>query len=140
MVRWIVFLAGILGAIAVVIGSFAAHGLEKSLAKQALSPIEINKRVAQCEVGVRYHLWHTLAILALGCISKTHTGTGVFPGIRRTLAVVCMLVGIVLFSGGLYSMSILGITGHWAIVPSGGGMLILGWLGIASMAIGSYRD
>ncbi len=141
MVRWIVLLAGILGAAAVAIGAFAAHGMEEFLAKQSLAPEEIAKRLSQCEVGVRYHLWHTLAILTLGMTAyPSSSGQKSQNHRRRAAATICLVLGITLFSGGLYSMSIFGVMGHWAIVPSGGATLILGWLVIASMALINDRN
>lgn len=112
-------IAGVLGVAGVVIGSYAAHGLEAFLQKQELQADVIAKRLSQCDVAVRYHMMHTLAILAVG-----------LSGLRNRLvfsAVAFWLLGIALFSGGLYSMVFLGKTSHWAIVPSGGGCFIIGW-------------
>ncbi len=55
MIRWIVFVAGILGAIGVAVGAHAAHGLEKMLTEQSLEQADILKRLDQCEIAVRYH-------------------------------------------------------------------------------------
>lgn len=129
MIRWIVLVAGLLGASGVIVGSFAAHGLQEYLAKQSVAQVDIAKRVAQCEVGVRYQLWHAIALLVLGLARE-----GLAPK-RRMAGAACLIIGVVLFSGGLYSMSILGIVGHWAIVPSGGAALILGWLLVTSIAL-----
>ncbi|MFO0942188.1 MAG: DUF423 domain-containing protein [Pirellulales bacterium] len=112
-------IAGVLGVVGVVIGSYAAHGLEVFLQKQDLLADVIAKRMSQCDVAVRYHMMHTLAILAIG-----------LSGLRSRMvssAVTFWLLGIALFSGGLYSMVFLGKTGHWAIVPSGGLCFIIGW-------------
>ena len=125
--RWIVVLAGILGMIGVTIGAYAAHGLEAALVEQSIAPEEIVKRLNQCDVAVRYHMTHTLALLVLGCC-KPGDGSR-----RRTLAAIFLLLGILLFSGGLYSMVFLGEMGHWAIVPSGGLCFILGWLWVATL-------
>lgn len=133
MVRWIVVLAAILGAAGVFVGSFAAHGLGQFLASQSLAPDAIAKKISQCEVGVRYHLWHAITILVLGAISHQYTSR------LRNAAAIAMVLGVLLFSGGLYSMSILGITGHWSIVPSGGAMLILSWLLIAGFGLTTRR-
>lgn len=129
MIRWIVFLAGLLGIVGVIIGAFAAHGLEKNLSAQELGVEEIAKRLDQCDVAVRYHMLHTLALLALGL------NAGGVSGKIRSLATLFFLLGIALFSGGLYSMVFLGQMGHWAIVPSGGLCFILGWLCITIMAL-----
>ena len=130
MSRWIVLVAGLLGVVGVAIGAFAAHGLEKHLATQGIDAADIAKRIEQCDVAVRYHMLHTLALLALGLSSAARD-------LRRTALASCLiLLGIALFSGGLYSMVFLGVMGHWAIVPSGGMCLILGWCCVASLAFG----
>lgn len=134
MTRWIVLVAGVLGVVGVSIGAFAAHGLEKNLVRQGLEAAEIAKRLDQCEVAVRYHMLHTLALLALGLSSSV-------GGLRRSAAAAAfMLLGIGLFSGGLYSMVFAGVMGHWAIVPSGGLCMILGWCCVASLAFGKRRQ
>lgn len=130
MTRWVILLAGLLGAVGVTIGAYAAHGLEESLLKQGLEAADVSKRLEQCEVAVRYHMTHVLALLALGIPAPPIAAT------RRALACCFFLLGIMLFSGGLYSMVFLGEMGHWAIVPSGGLCFILGWLAVACMALG----
>jgi uncharacterized membrane protein YgdD (TMEM256/DUF423 family) len=128
LIRWIVFLAGILGAIGVGIGAHAAHGLEDMLTKQGLAEADVLKRLDQCDVAVRYHMVHVVALLALG-VSTSRRAV-----VAKNFAAFFMLLGIALFSGGLYSMVYFGQMGHWAIVPSGGLCLILGWLSVANVA------
>lgn len=125
--RWIVLLAGVLGAIGVGIGAFAAHGLEKNLLTQGLSAEEIADRLRQCDVAVRYHMFHVLALLSIGLLNTQASSWS-------RAATSCFVLGIALFCGGLYSMVFLGKMGHWAIVPIGGLCFILGWLCTAAMA------
>lgn len=127
-----IVLAGLLGVVGVIIGAYAAHGLEGYLQKQSLETDVIAKRLSQCDVAVRYHMLHTLAILALG-----------LSGIRNKsalIAVLFWLLGIGLFSGGLYSMVFLGKMGHWAIVPSGGLCFIIGWTAVVILGFGVKRN
>ena len=131
MIRWIVLVAGLLGAAGVAVGANAAHGLESSLAEQGIDAEEIVERLDQCDVAVRYHMTHMLALLVLGLQAGP-------TRLRRTTAAsIFFLLGIALFSGGLYSMVYLGEMGHWAIVPCGGLCFMLGWLSVASLAIGA---
>ncbi len=125
--RWSVVLAGLLGALGVGIGAFAAHGLEKNLLSQSLPLEEVADRLRQCDTAVRYHMIHVLALLAIGLTA---------PRASMCLrgAITLFLLGIALFSGGLYSMVFLGEMGHWAIVPAGGMCLILGWLCTVGLA------
>jgi uncharacterized membrane protein YgdD (TMEM256/DUF423 family) len=128
LIRWIVFITGILGAIGVGIGAHAAHGLEDMLTKQGLVEAEVLKRMDQCDVAVRYHLMHVVALLALGASTSRRAAA------TKSFAACFMLLGIALFSGGLYSMVYFGEMGHWAIVPSGGLCFIIGWLSVANVA------
>ena len=128
MIRWIVLIAGILGAIGVGIGAHATHGLEKMLTEQGIAEADVLDRIDQCEVAVRYHLLHVVALLALGASTSRRA-----PG-TKSVAAIFMLLGIGLFCGGLYSMVYLGEMGHWAIVPSGGLCFIIGWLTVALTA------
>ncbi|MBX3423555.1 MAG: DUF423 domain-containing protein [Pirellulaceae bacterium] len=129
MSRVIIIAAGIVGGLSVMLGAYAAHGLPENLQRQALEPDAIVKRVQQCEVGVRYQMVHSVALLALGLSAVSR---------RRPaqLAAVLWMLGIALFCGGLYSISLLGVLGHWAIVPSGGLCLMIGWLCIVWLGIG----
>ncbi|MCC7335311.1 MAG: DUF423 domain-containing protein [Pirellulaceae bacterium] len=126
--RWIVLIAGLLGAVGVAIGAHAAHGLEAMLLQQGVVGEQVAQRLSQCDVASRYHMLHCLALLSLGLLAD---GLGTK---RRACAASFFLLGIMLFSGGLYSMVYLGQMGHWAIVPSGGLCFILGWLFTASLA------
>ncbi|MBZ5857192.1 DUF423 domain-containing protein [Flavihumibacter profundi] len=111
--------AALLGALAVALGAFGAHGL-----KQIVPP----ETVAVFETGVRYHFLHVFALLATGLISM-HLNSPLF---RR--AAQCFFVGILLFSGSLYLMTYLkttdsvGLGGIGIITPIGGLFLIAGWL------------
>ena len=125
--RGIVLLAGLLGAMGVGIGAFGAHGLEDSLKSQGLSVEEIRQRQSQCDVAVHYHMTHALALLSIGLLSGQRSKW-------RLAAASFFVLGITLFSGGLYSMVFLGKMGHWAIVPSGGLCFIIAWLCTAGMA------
>ena len=120
MARWIVLVSGVLGALGVILGAFGAHGLEDYLTKQSVAPDEILKRAEQLDVAVQYHMLHVLATLAIGLVT--------LKGKARYVACLFFYLGIVLFSGGLYSMVFLGVMGHWAIVPSGGLCFIIGWI------------
>lgn len=129
MIRWIVLIAGVLGLAAVMIGAYGAHGLEKSLTEQGLESAEVGKRLEQCDIAVRYHMTHVLALFGVGIASMACPK-------KRSIAAVFMLLGIALFSGGLYSMVFTGVMGHWAIVPSGGLCFMIGWIAVALTAIG----
>jgi uncharacterized membrane protein YgdD (TMEM256/DUF423 family) len=111
------FALGALAAfIGVALGAFAAHGLKARLDATML---------ATFETGVRYHMYHALALLAVGWAATRWPGTAVN-------ASGCLFVaGIVLFSGSLYVLSLTGIRWLGAITPFGGVAFLAGWLCLA---------
>ena len=58
--------AGILGALGVALGAFGAHALPAYLQQRGLDAQEVTRRTSLLETGVRYELWHVLAILSVG--------------------------------------------------------------------------
>lgn len=123
--RWLVIVAGVSGALAVLLGAFAAHGLEAFLAAQQMEAELVAKRVGQFDVGARYHLIHSVGLFALAAFGD---------GSKRWLAASSLMIaGIVLFSGSLYVL-VLTNTPMWgAVTPLGGLSWIASWLLIASL-------
>lgn len=115
---WIA-LAGVSGFVAVAAGAFGAHALQDRLSPAML---------AVFEVGVRYHFWHTLALLYVGWTSADDRPGG------RWLAVAgwCFVGGIVVFSGSLYALALTGARWLGAITPIGGVAFLAGWAVVAA--------
>ncbi len=121
-------LAALFGASGVCLGAYAAHGLENQLQAAGLPPAVCERRVTSAQLAVRYQLVHAVALLALAM------GPAPFRS-PWTAAVQWLLVlGILLFSGGLSLIALTGHVGHWAIVPAGGLSLILAWLLLVAAA------
>ncbi len=114
----ILTIAGISGALAVGLGAFGAHGLEPILIQ--------NGRLDTFETAVSYNFYHTLCLLGLGILAMIKPD---WKGL--SLAAWGMFLGILLFSGSLYILSLTGITWLGAITPIGGVGFILGWLALA---------
>ena len=112
--KQILQLAGISGALAVGLGAFGAHGLEALLIQ--------NGRLDTFQTAVNYHFYHTLALLVIGILATVKPD---WKGI--SFAAWSMLLGILIFSGSLYVLSLTGITWLGAITPLGGLAFILGW-------------
>jgi uncharacterized membrane protein YgdD (TMEM256/DUF423 family) len=112
-------LGAISGALAVVLGAFAAHGLRARLSAEAL---------ATFETGARYHLSHALALLAVGWACTR------WPGPWTTAAGWLFVTGTVLFSGSLYLLAVSGVRALGAVTPFGGLAFILGWLALLAAA------
>ncbi|MBS1224692.1 MAG: rane protein [Proteobacteria bacterium] len=114
-----IFLAlGSIGMLlAVALGAFGAHTLKKTLAPELM---------AVYETAVNYHVVHALGLLAVGLLALHLPDSGT---LRR--AGILMLVGLLLFSGSLYALSLSGIRGLGAITPVGGVALLAAWLLLA---------
>ncbi|XZE17774.1 DUF423 domain-containing protein [Pirellulaceae bacterium SH449] len=120
--RWIVLFATVFGLIAVGVGAIGSHGLPDRLKKSGLDDEQVAKKLEQCEIGVRYQMYHALAMLAVGLSSM--------PSRSSLARAACgmFLSGTLFFSGGLYSLSLFNTLGHWSIVPMGGVMFMIGWI------------
>jgi uncharacterized membrane protein YgdD (TMEM256/DUF423 family) len=107
------FAAGSISALlAVALGAFGAHGLKSRLSPDMLSTFEI---------GVRYHMYHSLALLAVSWASSQR------PQSQASLAGWFFLAGILIFSGSLYILSFTGARWLGAITPIGGAAFLIGW-------------
>jgi uncharacterized membrane protein YgdD (TMEM256/DUF423 family) len=125
-VRLILSLAALLAATAVALGAYSAHGLEGHL-KSAGFQDDLNQRLDWFATGVQYHMYHAIGLAIVGLVA----GDKLSGGLR--LAALAFILGIVLFSGALYVMT-LG-PAEWrklgAIVPLGGVSFIAGWIAVA---------
>jgi uncharacterized membrane protein YgdD (TMEM256/DUF423 family) len=124
--RTIVY-AGVLGVLGIICASLNAHGLENLLVKMEYSPEVIGKRLDQFDTGVRYHMLHTVALVAVAAIPF---GSAT---VRRWVGRF-MIAGIVLFSGSLYALVLTNRTEFGMITPVGGLCWILAWSALIGMA------
>ncbi|MCA9215327.1 MAG: DUF423 domain-containing protein [Planctomycetales bacterium] len=115
-------LAGLLGALGVIIGAFGAHGFDKLPMVSGLSPTELAKSHDWLETGVQYHMYHALAILGIGVAMMAN------PEVKLNAAGIAFFVGILIFSGMLYVMAVTHVTKLGAVVPIGGASFIIGWV------------
>ncbi|MBD1913571.1 MULTISPECIES: DUF423 domain-containing protein [unclassified Leptolyngbya] len=121
--RIFLMMGAILGGLAVASGAFASHALSEKLTERA---IEI------FETAARYQMYHALALLAVGLwLSRVDEGRSLL-----VTAGVAYLIGILLFSGSLYALSLSGIKGLGAVTPLGGVAFLVGWgcLAIAALS------
>lgn len=113
--------ATLLGGLAVILGAFGAHKLKE------LVPMET---VSTFQTGVTYQFYHVFALLAVG-ILYAHV-----PSPQLVWAGRFFLIGILLFSGSLYVLTLLkatetvGLRGIGAITPLGGLFFIAGWVAL----------
>ena len=112
-------LAGALaGFVGVAFGAFGAHGLRGRLSPEML---------AVFETGVRYQMYHALALMLTSAMMMT----GRIEGRLVSAAGWLFVAGIVLFSGSLYLLAVTGMTLLGAITPIGGVAFLLGWTCLA---------
>lgn len=116
--------AGLSGATAVALGALGAHRLAADLAERGMT--------RSWETGSKYHLLHSLALLALAALIQRAQGTA-----RRRLnaALWCWLAGLLLFSGSLYWYAMGGPRFLVYVTPIGGLILIAGWLLCSAAAL-----
>jgi len=119
MDRTFMFVGALMGFVGVGLGAFGAHGLKGRLPAEML---------AVFETGVRYQMYHALALLALGAMMSRLEGRAV------VVAGWSFTAGILIFSGSLYALALSGVTMLGAITPIGGLAFLIGWIALAIAA------
>lgn len=109
--------AVILALLSVVLGAFAAHGLKPIIPSEAMDSFQ---------TGVRYQMYHALALLILGFTDKVSVR-------MKKRFFVLVVIGVLLFSGSIYGLSTNDLTSFdfktiGFITPIGGSLLILSWI------------
>ncbi len=102
--------AGLLGAIAIALGAFGAHGLKERLAL-------IPEAGGWWETATFYLLTHAVAVGAIA--------------VRSVWPARLWAAGALIFAGTLYAMALGAPRWFGAITPIGGSLLIAGWLLLA---------
>ncbi len=97
----------VLALLAVALGAFGAHAL-----KEVITP----ERLQTFETGVRYQMYHALALLVMS----------VLP-LKNYRAAWLLLIGTLIFSGSLYLLVLTNISVFGAITPLGGVVQLSGW-------------
>ena len=95
------------------LGAFGAHGL-----KAHAGPTELG----WWDTAVTYQAWHGLGLLALAALNQRKDSAWVSWGS------VFLVLGVLVFSGSLYAMTLTGIRILGAVTPIGGLLLIIGWV------------
>ncbi len=106
----------ILGMIAIILGAFGAHALNKTLSVEQLVTFE---------TGVRYQMYHALFLLFVGLLKDLSQKT------KKTLYTL-ILTGVILFSGSIYLLATNTLTSFdfsiiGFVTPIGGLLLIVAW-------------
>ena len=121
MDRTFLLVGAVSGFLGVALGAFGAHGLRGRLSPDML---------AVFETGVRYQMYHTLALLVVAA------AIGRLGDARLLLISGWFFVaGMVLFSGSLYVLALGGVAAVGAVTPIGGLALLVGWASLALFAV-----
>lgn len=114
--NYFLLFAALFGMLAVILGAFGAHGLEKLVDAKMLQ---------RFHTGVEYQFYHALALGLVGVLWETK------PSIWHSRAAWGFIVGILIFSGSLYTYVLTGLTQFGMITPFGGLSFIVGWACLA---------
>ncbi len=116
--------AALSGAMVVLLGAYAAHGLAARTTEAMVSAVE---------TGVRYQAWHTLAIMIVLVWRRVHSLTG------QHWVLALWALGTSAFSGSLYLMALAGLN-LGIITPIGGLLLMAGWLALGAVVVLAKRQ
>jgi uncharacterized membrane protein YgdD (TMEM256/DUF423 family) len=116
-------IASLLGLITIIFGAFGAHALKDKLDPESMQSFE---------TGVRYMMYHVLALLFIN-------GSSLLTDRSKKQISFIFFAGILLFSGSIFviSLDIISAKKIWFLTPLGGLFLIFGWF-IA--AIGFFKS
>jgi uncharacterized membrane protein YgdD (TMEM256/DUF423 family) len=109
-------LGGAFGLIGVALGAFGSHALRSRLTSE---------RLGTFETGVRYQMWHALALFVVVIVDAwTPTSMGSFytlveraTGWPLLASGRLFVAGILLFSGSLFALAITGHRTWGAVTP-----------------------
>lgn len=125
MTRWLLVLSGIWGFLAVALGAFGAHGLKARLASLSDGP----QRLEWWHTAASYQATHALALAVAAFLAQQGaSGASKVAGAGFSL-------GILLFSGSLYTMTLTGVRALGAVTPLGGLSFLVGW---AAVIVGAW--
>ena len=113
MDRTFILLGAVAAGLAVALGAFGAHGLESRVTPARLQTFE---------TGVRYHMYHAFALIAVAWAVSVYGSSGLLVA-----AGWCFVVGIIVFAGSLYVLVLTDTPWLGAITPFGGVAFIVGW-------------
>jgi uncharacterized membrane protein YgdD (TMEM256/DUF423 family) len=125
MSRIFLAISAIFGGLSVGAGAFATHALRERLSERSLEIFE---------TAARYQMYHALTLILVALlISREEFSQPLF-----VVAGWSFIIGICIFSGSLYALSLTNIKVLGAITPLGGAAFIAGW-GALAIAAFSFK-
>ena len=127
----IMLTAAILGAVTIAIGAFGAHGLKELVNEESIRTFE---------TGVRYQMYHVLALLMLGAwgafgsSEASESDSRLATTKKWVFRLFCL--GILFFSGSIYFLALkevlpFSVKFLGPVTPVGGLLFVIGWLRLA---------
>lgn len=114
MIRIFIAIAAILGGLSVAAGAFASHALREKLSERGLEIFE---------TAARYQMYHAIALMLVALLLSR----ALVPQPTLVAAGWAFIIGIAIFSGSLYALSLTDIKVLGALTPLGGAAFIAGW-------------
>ena len=118
MTQFFLTIAAIFGGLSVAGGAFGAHALREKISDRSLEIFE---------TSARYQMYHALALLLVAMLMSRLEN----PPTTLLVSGWVFIIGVVIFSGSLYALSLTGIKSLGAVAPLGGLALMLGWAALA---------
>lgn len=120
MTKLFLMLAGINGFLAVSLGAFAAHGLKDKLSPELMNTFQ---------TGVQYQMYHALALFGIALLTVNYPAS-----VALRVSGYLLVLGIILFSGSLYGLSLTGMRWLGPITPLGGICFLAAWASLCWFA------
>lgn len=115
MIKLTLLSGGCLAFLSVALGAFGAHGLKDIL--------NTHQTLSVFQTASQYHFYHALALVLLALLMQQFGVTTLFK-----ISAFSFIIGILIFSGSLYTLAITNIKWLGAITPIGGLLFLSGWL------------
>jgi uncharacterized membrane protein YgdD (TMEM256/DUF423 family) len=120
MLKTFLMLGSLNAFLSVALGAFGAHALRSKLSPDMLNVYQ---------TGVQYHMIHSIGLILIALLADKLGNSSMV-----NVSGWALFIGIVLFSGSLYALSLSGIKVLGAITPLGGVSFLLGWILLAIAA------
>jgi uncharacterized membrane protein YgdD (TMEM256/DUF423 family) len=118
------FLGALNGLISVAAGAYGRHGALEAAAREMFG------------IASHYQMTHGLALLAVAWLASRHEGGWLTA---PNVAGAAFTLGLLLFSGSLYWFGITGLVPVEGSAPTGGFLLMFGWLALMWTALRRRR-
>jgi uncharacterized membrane protein YgdD (TMEM256/DUF423 family) len=121
MMKLFLLLGSLNAFLSVALGAFGAHYLKQ----------RIPDKIDVFQTGVQYHMIHAIALILIALLSDKLANSSMVNASGWAI-----FIGIILFSGSLYALSLTGLKFFGPITPLGGLSFLVGWI---LLAVAAYK-